>query len=582
MKSEVIQPIISWFNNLPIKQKMWLTQFISISTILLLISFVLITHQFFSYRQQLFNDTQSMAYILGENSSAALVFEDKKTAEEILSSLRFSPTIISATLYLPGNKLFASYQRTRNIPPDSGSLSQRPASSYDFRLVLWSHHFFTSEASLLPSSASSASSSKAHTYTFDWRQLELYEPIELPNQSVAAIRLQVSFNILYKRLIEFISVITSILAVCLILVMLLMNHLQQAITKPLSELTKLMRVVSEKRDYTHRATMNRHDELGLLAQVFNSMIGVIEQHQQGLNRELEERNKAERNLSTANLELHQRNQQLEAAYQELTLAHQQLIHSEKMASLGLLMAGVAHELNNPISYVHSNLEFIEEYVERLVQTICPLKFDFSENPACFYRDKHEKILSIEKTLKTLRELITSCLNGTERVKKTVLDLRSFSRTDDIGFMPTQLQDGIESTLNFLNKQYCDRIKIHRDYGNLPLVECHPSQINQVFMNLLQNAIQSIPGKGDIWIRMELDGEWVKVMIKDNGVGISKDNMNRIFDPFYTTKPVGTGTGLGLSITYNIIKEHGGVIHVNSEIDHGSEFIVELPVHFSRS
>lgn len=573
MKNEIIYSIISWFNNLPIKRKLWLTQFISIGIVLFLISFILSTHEFFSYRQQLLRDTQVMAHILGENSTAALIFEDKKTAEELLRSLRFNPAIISAAIYLPNDKLFASYHRVDNVSSNVDSLLKRPASSDDFMSIL-SHGFFTAEAS-------SKSLLKVHVHTFGWRKMELFEPIHLPNQSVAIINLQVSFDMLHKRLIEFIGVILLISLIALTVAMLLMNRLQQVITKPLFELTELMRVVSEKQDYTHRTGMDRHDEIGLLAQGVDTMLGVIEQHQQGLNRELRERNRAENELSAANVELYQRHQQLEVAYQKLAHAHQQLIHSEKMASLGLLMAGVAHELNNPISYVYSNLQFIEEYVERLVNIVCPAKLNSTENQISCPIDKNENFFSLEKNLKTLKELIASCLEGTERVKKIVLDLRSFSRTDDIGFMPTQLRDGIESTLNFLTKQYRDRIRIHRDYEDLPLVECHPSQINQVFMNLLQNAIQSIPDKGDIWIRMESDGEWVKIIIKDNGVGISQDNLNRIFDAFFTTKPVGAGTGLGLSIVYGIIKEHGGAIHVSSEIDHGAEFIVQLPVRLSR-
>ncbi|MCP5126101.1 MAG: HAMP domain-containing protein [Gammaproteobacteria bacterium] len=573
MKNRIIQSIILWFNDLPIKKKFCLTQFISMSIVLFLIIFILSAHEFFSYRQQLLRDARVMAHILGENSSAALIFEDKKTAEELLQSLRFNPAIISATLYLPDNKLFASYHRTHNVTDNGDSLSDLSVSSHDFTPIL-SHDFFTAKAS-------SKSSLKSHAYDFGWRQLELFEPFRLPNQSVAIINLQVSFDMLYKRLMEFIGVIMSISLIALTVAMLLINRLQRIITQPLFELTDLMRVVSEKRNYTHRAGMDRHDEIGLLAQGVDTMLGVIEQHQQGLNRELRERNRAEHDLSAANVELHQRHQQLEVAYQELAHAHQQLIHSEKMASLGLLMAGVAHELNNPISYVYSNLEFIEEYVERLVNFACQAKANSSENQIYCHIDKHENLFSFEKILKTLRELIASCLEGTERVKKIVLDLRSFSRTDDIGFMPTQLRDGIESTLNFLTKQYRDRIKIHRDYDNLPLIECHPSQINQVFMNLLQNAIQSIPDKGDVWIRTESDSESVKIIIKDNGVGISQDNLNRIFDPFFTTKPVGMGTGLGLSIVYGIIKEHGGAIYVRSEIDYGTEFTVELPVHLLR-
>ena len=284
-------------------------------------------------------------------------------------------------------------------------------------------------------------------------------------------------------------------------------------------------------------------------------------------------------LSTANWELQQRHREIEAAYQDLTRTQEQLVHSEKMASLGLLVAGVAHELNNPISYVHSNLDFIEEYTERLAAIVRTYQNTHPSNGQADHRngDEMKKVVNFETTLKTLRELIASCKEGTGRVKKIVLDLRIFSRTDDVGLVLADLHEGIESTLNLLAKQYKDRITIHRDYGNLPLIECYPGQINQVFMNLLQNAAQAIPSQGDVWIKTLADGGWAKVVVRDNGMGIPDEQLSRIFDPFFTTKSVGSGTGLGLSISYGIIEKHGGKIRVSSKVGAGTEFVIELPV-----
>ena len=299
-----------------------------------------------------------------------------------------------------------------------------------------------------------------------------------------------------------------------------------------------------------------------------------------INRDLEAKIAARtQELSTVNQELHQRHQQLETAYQELARAQDQLIHSEKMASLGLLVAGVAHELNNPISYVHSNLDFIEDYTERLVGIIEAYSADTGQFDAPDRRrgDERKQAAKYDATLKTLRELIASCREGAERVKKIVLDLRIFSRTDDVGLVLADLHEGIESTLNLLSKQYQDRITIHRDYGYLPPVECYPGQINQAFMNLLQNAAQAIPRRGEVWIRTETHSDWIRIKIKDNGTGIAEEHLNRIFDPFFTTKAVGAGTGLGLSISYGIIEKHGGKIGVTSKVDEGTEFTIELPV-----
>jgi signal transduction histidine kinase len=287
-------------------------------------------------------------------------------------------------------------------------------------------------------------------------------------------------------------------------------------------------------------------------------------------------------LSNANQELGDRHQQLERAYNDLAHAQEQLIQSEKMASLGLLVAGIAHELNNPISFVHSNLEFIEEYTERLVKIVLAYSdLNKSDSEKRRRGDEQKETEKFEILLDKLRRLITSCRMGAERVKQIVLDLRTFSRTDDVGLVMTSLQVGIESTLNLLTREYKDRIIVHRNYGCLPEVECYPGQINQVFMNLLQNAAQAIPEKGEVWIRTEYLGDWVKIVIKDNGVGISAKDLDRIFDPFFTTKPVGQGTGLGLSITYGIVQKHGGKISAISKLNEGTEFNVELPVRINR-
>lgn len=301
------------------------------------------------------------------------------------------------------------------------------------------------------------------------------------------------------------------------------------------------------------------------------------------NRDLETKiTERTRELTGANQELISKNKQLELAYNDLAHTQEQLIHSEKMASLGLLVAGIAHELNNPISYVHNNLEFIEEYTERLARII--LAYSNSDSLDSKKRrrgDEQKEISKFDTVLKTLQELIVSCRTGADRVKQIVLDLRTFSRTDDIGLVMTDLQVGIESSLNLLAREYKDRISIHRDYGYLPSVECYPGQINQVFMNLLQNAAQAIPQKGQVWIKTESLGDWVKIIIKDSGIGIASKDLDRVFDPFFTTKPVGQGTGLGLSITYGIIERHGGRITVKSELNEGTEFTVELPVRANR-
>lgn len=298
-----------------------------------------------------------------------------------------------------------------------------------------------------------------------------------------------------------------------------------------------------------------------------------------INRDLEAKiTERTQELAAANQALSQRHQQLETAYADLTHAQQKLVQSEKMASLGLLVAGVAHELNNPNSYVLNNLELIEEYTEQLAGTLqTQAKTGNSDHPEHHQDDASDSAFSFNDILNILRELIRSSKEGTERIKKIVLDLRIFSRTDDVGLIPTDLQAGLESTLSLLAKQYINRIHLHRDYQPLALVECLPGQINQVFMNLLQNAAQAISGTGNVWITTRTESDWVRISIRDDGAGIATENLSKIFDPFFTTKEVGAGTGLGLSISYGIVEKHGGKIRVSSTLHQGSEFTVELPI-----
>jgi len=286
-------------------------------------------------------------------------------------------------------------------------------------------------------------------------------------------------------------------------------------------------------------------------------------------------------LSLANQELGERHRQLEKTYQELAVTQQQLIQSEKMASLGMLVAGIAHELNNPISFVHGNLEFIQDNTDKLTRIIKAYADEDRNGDQRRRGDQQKQTVKFDSTVNLLQELIASCRSGTERIKQIVVDLRTFSRTDDIGLIIADLHAGIDSTLNLLVRQYKDRITVYRQYGDLPKIECYPGQLNQVFMNLLQNAAQAITENGHVWIKTESFGDWVRVSIRDDGVGISEENQKTIFNPFFTTKSVGDGMGLGLSISYSIIEKHGGSIRATSTVNVGTEFVVELPVRVNR-
>ncbi len=273
-------------------------------------------------------------------------------------------------------------------------------------------------------------------------------------------------------------------------------------------------------------------------------------------------------------------EQLQITLEELQATQQQLIQSEKLSSLGQLVAGVAHEINNANNFVHANLFYIQEYVEALKKAI-----DIYENSAS---EMPEEIVELneEVDLDYIRSdspnLIASMQQGSERIHKIVQNLRNFSRLDEAGAKPVNLSEGLDSSLSMLQHRLSPDLKIHKDYQTKGRVECHPAQINQVFFNLIDNALDAIastPGQGgELTLSISEPAlNWVRISIKDNGPGISPEIQDQIFNPFFTTKPVGKGTGLGLSLCYQIIvKGHNGRIRCLSPGE-GSEFIVELPI-----
>ena len=276
-------------------------------------------------------------------------------------------------------------------------------------------------------------------------------------------------------------------------------------------------------------------------------------------------------------ELRAANHQLAEAYRDLQATQMQLIQREKMASVGQLVAGVAHELNNPIGFVSSNVTTLEEFVRRLramleVYRTVPLPAADREQVEGQWAS-----LKVDYALKYLDSMILGIKEGAERTRKIVRDLRVFARSDDDVWQPVDLHEEIESSLTLLNHLLKDRVTVRRKFGDLPSVECVRSQIDQVFLNLLANAAQAIAGQGEITIETRRDDGFATVTIADSGPGIAPDILGRIFDPFFTTKPVGEGTGLGLSISYEIVKKHRGDVTAASPPGGGAIFTVRLPV-----
>ncbi|PYM34207.1 MAG: hypothetical protein DME17_16025 [Candidatus Rokuibacteriota bacterium] len=271
------------------------------------------------------------------------------------------------------------------------------------------------------------------------------------------------------------------------------------------------------------------------------------------------------------------NEELQAAYRDLQATQVQLIQREKMASVGQLVAGVAHELNNPIGFVYSNVGTLDDFVKRLRAILDVYRAVPLADAEQARVDEHWKQLKVDYALKYIDSMIEGIREGAERARKIVRDLRVFARTGADVWQAVDLHEELESSLTLINHLLKDRVTVHRAFGRLPSVECVRSQIDQVFLNLLANAAQAITGPGAITIETRAEDGCAVVAVSDTGAGIAPDVIGRIFDPFFTTKPVGEGTGLGLSISYEIVKKHGGEIRAASPPGGGATLTVRLPL-----
>jgi len=256
-------------------------------------------------------------------------------------------------------------------------------------------------------------------------------------------------------------------------------------------------------------------------------------------------------------------QELERKNRELKEAQSQLVQSAKLAAMGQLVAGVAHEINSPLGAINSNFDVTTRALKLLREELTHR----SAGP-------DEKSETLFATLDSLTEVNRlACA----RIMRIVRDLRNFARLDEADFKEVDLNENIDSTLSLLQHELRDRIRVTKDLSQLPPIPCYPNRLNQVFMNLLLNAIQAIAGKGEIRVRTCLEGPHVRVSIADSGTGIKAENLEKIIDPGFTTKGVGVGTGLGLSISARIIEDHRGTITVQSEVGKGTTFVVSLPL-----
>ncbi|HRO66016.1 MAG TPA: ATP-binding protein [Pseudobdellovibrionaceae bacterium] len=381
-------------------------------------------------------------------------------------------------------------------------------------------------------------------YPLNWGQTPFYVALGASKSDAKAVlkNVNVAFVTVVGALIVFLTFSTIVAS--------------SWVLKPLYELVAALQSF-EAQEQAMTIPVKNNTEIGLLTESFNEMSQKIWRARSELSRKLEE---------------------LETANKELKDTQTRLVHSAKMVSLGQLVAGVAHELNNPIGFIYSNMTHLRDYSQRLIRLIKTAESD----PKRLAHEKEE--LEYDYIVQDLPKLITSCEDGARRTRDIVLGLRNFSRLEAAKLTEMDLRSSLDTTLNLLQGEIKNRIQIHKTYEPVPLIRCYASQVNQVFMNILSNALQAIDGSGQIWISImplkdssSKNGGRVQVSIQDSGKGIAPEVLEKIFDPFFTTKGVGQGTGLGLSISYGIIHNHGGEIQVKSEVGVGTEFTIILPV-----
>lgn len=341
-------------------------------------------------------------------------------------------------------------------------------------------------------------------------------------------------------------IIVASMALSMVIATLLAYYTSRAIARPIKAVTKVAKRATQDGDFELKAPVISNDEIGVLATSLNLLI-----------------------------------QKVATQIRELKQAQAQLIQSEKMSSLGQMVAGIAHEINNPVNFIYANLEYANNYSQDLLELVNKYQHYYPQpNPEI---QKMLEEIELEFINEDLPKIMSSMHSGSERIRQIILSLRNFCHLDEAEIKSVDIHQGLENTLLLLNHRIPQEIEVIKQYSSLPLLECYPAQLNQVFWHIISNAIDELLNRNQLaqpQILIEttsVDSTQVEVRVRDNGRGIAPQIKDKIFDPFFTTKPIGEGTGLGLAICYQIVEKHRGKIQVISELGQGTEVVVTLPM-----
>ncbi len=568
------------FRDFSIKNKLKIVIIFTSVIILLLVTVAFVINDVRTSRSNMVTDLFTVANLVGINSTAGLIFDNNETTEQNLSALKANPHIIFTYIISKDGNPFAHYFRDASTNKDDLAA-----------LTLYNFDFFEND--------------KEKGYFFEKNHVDLFRNIIYKGKMIGTVYIRSDLEVFDARLQWVGGIVISVLFISLLLAFLLASKLQKLITEPIDNLLRTMTMVSEQKDYSIRTQKQNDDEFGQLIDAFNDMLMQIE---------------------TSDKKLNSLNDELYNVLGSFSKLQNELAQSEKMAALGHLVAGIAHEINTPLGAIRSSIDNIAMFFEKCLidlpqffksldaaqqqifwdlllvtrqekhisskekrkyrralvrklekqdisdaDTIADTLVDIGvyENIEVFLpllkAAEGDNILSMAYRLSSLKNSTQTIITASERAAKTVFALKSYARYEQTGEKTAaNIIDGIETVLTLYQNQLKHDIKVLKNYAQLPLVFCYPDELNQVWTNLIHNALQAMDNRGTLRIDAYQDDNSIVISITDSGIGIPDDIKPKIFEAFFTTKPAGEGSGLGLDIVKKIVDKHKGKITVHSQ------------------